>query len=202
MARTVFHGSPARQTEQGRSSLFIVHCSLFTVRGSQLGAAATRGYPLTVNCELRTVNPQLLVAQRRSLCNVVGPMEAPRFQLSLLPDVLAVCRLESSEPIPEWATRIGFFSVSRTTDQLSIVCANSEVSDNVRASRGWRAIKIEGPLDLDLVGILVSVAVPLAHAGIGILPIGTFDTDYILVRDRQLPQAIKALRTTGFHIVD
>jgi hypothetical protein len=104
---------------------------------------------------------------------------------------LAVCRCS-----------VVFFSVSRTTDQLSIVCANSEVSDDVRASRGWRAIKIEGPLDLDLVGILVSVAVPLAHAGIGILPIGTFDTDYILVRDRQLPQAIKALRTTGFHIVD
>ena len=156
----------------------------------------------TVNRERRTANPQLLVAQSRSLCNVVGPMEAPRLQLSLLPDVLAVCRLEPSDPIPDWATRTGFFSVSRTTDQLSIVCANSEVGDDVRASRGWRAIKIEGPLDLDLVGILVSVAVPLAHAGIGILPIGTFDTDYILVRDRQLPQAVKALRTTGFHIVD
>jgi uncharacterized protein len=174
----------------------------FTVHGSQLTTVPWRDRPPTVNCERRTVNPQLLVAQRRSLCNVVGPMEAPRFQLSLLPDVLAVCRLEPSNPIPEWATRTGFFSVSRTTDQLSIVCANSEVSDGVRASRGWRAIKIEGPLDLDLVGILVSVAVPLAHAGIGILPIGTFDTDYILVRDRQLPQAIKALRTTGFHIVD
>jgi hypothetical protein len=129
-------------------------------------------------------------------------MEAPRLQLSLLPDVLAVCRLEPSDPIPEWATRTGFFSVSRTADQLSIVCANSEVGDEVRASRGWRAIKIEGPLDLDLVGILVSVAVPLAHAGIGILPIGTFDTDYVLVRDPQLAQAIKALRTTGFHIVE
>ena len=158
--------------------------------------------PQTANCKPLTANPQLLVAQSRSLCNVVGPMEAPRLQLSLLPDVLAVCRLEPSDPIPDWATRTGFFSVSRTTDQLSIVCANSEVGDDVRASKGWRAMKIEGPLDLDLVGILVSVAVPLAHAGIGILPIGTFDTDYILVRDRQLPQAIKALRATGFHIVD
>jgi uncharacterized protein len=129
-------------------------------------------------------------------------MEAPRLQLSLLPDVLAVCRLEPSDPIPGWATRTGFFSVSRTMDQLSIVCANSEVGDEVRASKGWRAIKIEGPLDLDLVGILVSVAVPLAHAGIGILPIGTFDTDFVLVRDQQLTQAIKALRATGFHIVE
>ena len=194
MARTVFHGSPARQTEQ-------VLSSRFAVRSSRLGASAIGPLP-TGNCERRTVNRELLVAQSRSLCNVVGPMEAPRLQLSLLPDVLAVCRLEPSDPIPDWATRTGFFSVSRTRDQLSIVCANSEVGDDVRASRGWRAIKIEGPLDLDLVGILVSVAVPLAHAGIGILPIGTFDTDYILVRDRQLPQAIKALRTTGFHIVD
>ena len=194
MARTVFHGSPARQTEQ-------VLSSRFAVRSSRLGASAIGPLP-TGNCERRTVNRELLVAQSRSLCNVVGPMEAPRLQLSLLPDVLAVCRLEPSDPIPDWATRTGFFSVSRTTDQLSIVCANSEVGDDVRASRGWRAIKIEGPLDLDLVGILVSVAVPLAHAGIGILPIGTFDTDYILVRDRQLQQAIKALRATGFHIVD
>jgi hypothetical protein len=194
MARTVFHGSPARQTEQ-------VLSSRFAVRSSRLGASAIGPLP-TGNCERRTVNRELLVAQSRSLCNVVGPMEAPRLQLSLLPDVLAVCRLEPSDPIPDWATRTGFFSVSRTRDQLSIVCANSEVGDDVRASRGWRAIKIEGPLDLDLVGILVSVAVPLAHAGIGILPIGTFDTDYILVRDRQLQQAIKALRATGFHIVD
>ena len=129
-------------------------------------------------------------------------MEAPKLRLSLLPDVLAVCRLEPTDPIPDWATRGGFFSVCRTTDQLSLVCASSGVSDDVRASLGWRAIKIEGPLDLDLVGILVSVAVPLAQAGVGILPIGTFDTDYVLVRDRQLGEALKALRATGFHIVE
>jgi uncharacterized protein len=127
-------------------------------------------------------------------------MEPPRLKLSLLPDLLAVCRLERGQEIPPWATGGEFYSVSRIREELSIVCASSSVPQNVRASRGWRAIKIEGPLDLDLVGILVSVAVPLAHAGIGILPVGTFDTDYILVRDRQLGEALKALRTTGFNI--
>ena len=190
MARTVFHDSLSRQTPG---------CTRYTGETSFRTPAPSR---LIRSPALPTANRELLVARSRSLCNVVSPMEAPRLQLSLLPDVLAVCRLEPSDRIPEWATRTGFFSVSRTTDQLSIVCANSEVGDEVRASRGWRAIKIEGPLDLDLVGILVSVAVPLAHAGIGILPIGTFDTDYILVRDQQLAQAIKALRATGFHIVD
>ncbi len=127
-------------------------------------------------------------------------MEPPRLKLLLLPDLLAVCRLERGQEIPAWATGGDFYSVSRIREELSIICASSSVPENVRASRGWRAIKIEGPLDLDLVGILVSVAVPLAHAGIGILPVGTFDTDYILVRDRQLGEALKALRATGFNI--
>jgi hypothetical protein len=129
-------------------------------------------------------------------------MEPPRLKLSLLPDLLAVCRLERGHEIPGWATKGGFFSLSRTTEELSVICASESVPENVRASRGWRAIKIEGPLDLDLVGILVSVAVPLAHAGIGILPVGTFDTDYILVRDRQLSEALKALRATGFNVLE
>jgi len=129
-------------------------------------------------------------------------MEPPRLKLLLLPDLLAVCRLERGQEIPAWATGGDFYSVSRIREELSIICASSAVPENVRASRGWRAIKIEGPLDLDLVGILVSVAVPLAHAGIGILPVGTFDTDYILVRDRQLGEALKALRATGFNISD
>lgn len=129
-------------------------------------------------------------------------MEPPKLKLSLLPDVLAVCRLDRGHEIPAWATESGFFSFSRTREELSVICASDAVPEDVRASRGWRAIKIEGPLDLDLVGILVSVAVPLAHAGIGILPVGTFDTDYILVRDRQLAEALKALRTTGFNVLE
>jgi uncharacterized protein len=127
-------------------------------------------------------------------------MEPPRLKLSLLPDLLAVCRLERGQEIPAWATEGNFSSVSRIREELSVICASNSVPENVRASRGWRAIKIEGPLDLDLVGILVSVAVPLAHAGIGILPVGTFDTDYILVRDRQLGEALRALRATGFNV--
>src|SRR5260221_2927744 len=129
-------------------------------------------------------------------------MEPTRLKLSLLPDLLAVCRLERGQDIPAWATGGDFYSVSRIREELSIICASSSVPENVRASRGWRAIKIEGPLDLDLVGILVSVAVSLATAGIGILPIGTFDTDYLLVRDLQLAQAIKDLLATRVHIVE
>jgi hypothetical protein len=127
-------------------------------------------------------------------------METPKLRLSLLPNSLAVSRLPAGEGIPGWAQNGDFYSVSSAAAEVSVISASQYVPDGVRASHGWRAIKIEGPLDLDLVGILVSVAVPLAQAGVGILPVGTFDTDYILVRDRQLLQALRALRATGFEI--
>src|SRR5260221_13096728 len=76
-------------------------------------------------------------------------MDPPRLKFSLLPDLLAVCRLERGQQIPAWATGGDFYSVSRIREELSIICASSSVPENVRASRGWRAIKIEWTFDLD-----------------------------------------------------
>jgi hypothetical protein len=129
-------------------------------------------------------------------------MNPPLLKLVILAERLAVCRLDANAPIPEWAAGECFLSISRTRDELSVICEEHFVPAGVQASRGWRGLKIVGPLDLDLVGSLVSVAVPLAQSNIGILPIGTFETDYILVRDRQLADAIKALRFAGFEVVD
>jgi uncharacterized protein len=129
-------------------------------------------------------------------------MNPPLLKLIILPERLAVCRMETSAPIPEWAVGECFLSISRTRDELSVICEEHFVPVGVQASRGWRGFKIVGPLDLDLVGSLVSVAVPLAQSNIGILPIGTFETDYVLVRDRQLGDAVKALRFAGFDVID
>ncbi len=129
-------------------------------------------------------------------------MNPPLLKLIILPERLAVCRMETNAPIPEWAVGECFLSISRTRDELSVICEEHFVPVGVQASRGWRGFKIVGPLDLDLVGSLVSVAVPLAQSNIGILPIGTFETDYVLVRDRQLGDAVKALRFAGFDVID
>jgi uncharacterized protein len=129
-------------------------------------------------------------------------MNPPLLKLVILAERLAVCRLDAKAPIPEWAAGECFLSISRTRDELSVICEEHFVPVGAQASRGWRGFKIVGPLDLDLVGSLVSVAVPLAQSNIGILPIGTFETDYVLVRDRQLADAIKALRFAGFEVVD
>jgi hypothetical protein len=127
---------------------------------------------------------------------------APRLQLRVSPESLAVCRLDGTAPIPAWANGPGFVSITRAGSELSIVCADDRVPAVVRAERGYVAIAVEGPLAPDLVGVLVSLAGPLADAAIPILAIGTYDTDYVLVRASALQRALTALRAAGHDVVD
>ncbi len=91
-----------------------------------------------------------------------------------------------------------FCSITRTADEVSIVCPLGRVPDDVRRESGWRCLKVEGPLDFALTGILASLAVPLAQAGISIFAISTYDTDYLLVKD--LDGAVATLTGEG-HLI-
>lgn len=123
-----------------------------------------------------------------------------RLSLTVLPDRLAVCRLMPAETLPAWAWSGDFVSITRTCDELSIVCVESSVPEGVKAERDWRALKVAGPLDFALVGILAALATALTQAGISLFAVSTFDTDYLLVRDRDLSAAMTALRAAGHHI--
>ena len=114
---------------------------------------------------------------------------------------MAVCRLRPDDPAPPWATG-SFVSVTRTPDELSVVCPAAEVPDSIRAERNWRAWRVAGTLDFAMVGVLASMAAPLAAAGVSIFVISTFDTDYLLVRHGMVAAAVKALRTAGIDISD
>ncbi|GCE28244.1 amino acid-binding protein [Dictyobacter alpinus] len=119
-------------------------------------------------------------------------------KLAIVPLTLAVCRLAADEPLPGWAVqRHGFFSITATGDELSIVCAASAVPEGIRCEQPWRAIKIVGTLDFSLVGILASLAEVLAQAQISIFAISTFDTDYILLKEPQLERARVVLEQAG-----
>jgi len=99
--------------------------------------------------------------------------------------------------IPEWAQSGGFFSVTRTAEELSIVCEESSVPDSIRTDRDWVALKLEGPFPFSLTGVLSSFLTPLAEQGISIFAVSTFDTDYVLVKRETLDAATRVLRDAG-----
>lgn len=122
-------------------------------------------------------------------------MAETRLTLSLLPETLAVARLPAGALLPGWVDWSDpFVTVSRTRDELSVVCPEARVPGDVRAERGWRGFKVEGPLDFALTGILARLAAPLAEAGISIFAVSTYDTDYLLVRAADLEAATAVLR--------
>ncbi|QBD74866.1 ACT domain-containing protein [Ktedonosporobacter rubrisoli] len=120
--------------------------------------------------------------------------------LSLSPETLAICQLEASAELPRWAQDAPFVSITRTSDELSIVCAEEKVPPDIKADRGWRSFKLHGPFPFSLVGILNSVTIPLAQANIGIFAISTYDTDHVLVKEHDLARAIQTLKDAGHTI--
>jgi uncharacterized protein len=102
--------------------------------------------------------------------------------------------------MPAWAMRGGIWSVTRTSDELSIICAEVATPPNALCERGWRVLKLEGPFEFGLTGILDSVLRPLAEARISIFAISTYDTDYVLIKEARLEDAITVLQAAGHQI--
>ena len=128
------------------------------------------------------------------------PQSSHRVGLYVIDTPFAVCRLAPDAPVPVWAVGGPFSSVTRTPDELSVVCAAAAVPPELPASRDWRALRVDGPLDLALVGVMAALAAPLAAAGVSIFPIATHDTDWILVPDPQLDRACDALARAGHEV--
>jgi len=125
---------------------------------------------------------------------------ARRHKLILMSDPLAICRLGPESGLPEWALSLPYWSVTKTPDEISVVCPESAVPNGVAASRGWRALRFEGPLPLDQTGILASVIGPLANARVSVFAVATYDTDYVLIPAAQRAAAIAALEAAGHSV--
>lgn len=123
------------------------------------------------------------------------------FTLSQFSGLFAIVRLPAGAPLPDWALLPHpFVTISRTNAELSIVCPQPAVPADVKAHRGWACLRIEGPFDFSEVGVLSSVAKPLAEAAVSIFAISTYETDYMLVHSDQLPRAIAALGASGHQV--
>ena len=121
--------------------------------------------------------------------------------LSILPDTYAVCSLPADVPLPAWGATGPFVSITRTRDELSIVCPHRNVPDGIRVEIGWRCLKVEGPFDLEnTIGVLAALAVPLAAANISIFVVSTYDTDHLLLKETRLAEAIEVLTQAGHQV--
>jgi len=111
----------------------------------------------------------------------------------------AVCRLASDAAIPSWPSG-AFVSITRTADELSIVCAEESVPPDVQAERGWRCLALEGPIPFNAIGVAAAITTALAAARVSVFFVSTYDTDYVLVPGRSLDSAIAALRAAAFDL--
>lgn len=124
----------------------------------------------------------------------------PSYVLEVLPDRLAICRLEPDQADLDWDLGEGLLSVTFTEHEVSVVCEEAFAPADAVIERGWRCLRVVGPLEFSAVGVLVALAGPLADAGVPIFALSTFDTDHILVQAADLDRAIEALRGAGHEV--
>ncbi|AVH40841.1 ACT domain-containing protein [Agrobacterium tumefaciens] len=126
---------------------------------------------------------------------------APRVKLHILDGSYGIARLQASDAIPAWADGGGFVSITRTDDELSIVCRAERIPLDVRVDAGWSCFKFQGPFAFDETGIVLSVIAPLSTNGIGIFVVSTFDGDHLLVKSNDLEKALDLLANAGHSLV-
>jgi uncharacterized protein len=121
-------------------------------------------------------------------------------QVALLPYRFAICQLKIDEPFPSSVYQSSFYSITKTDNELSVVCEEDLVKNEIKKSGGWRLLKINSVLDLSLTGITAQFSTALAKAGVNLTVIATYNTDYIMVEEVKLEMAIVALREAGFGV--
>lgn len=125
-------------------------------------------------------------------------LELPNLLLSVLEETFSIYRLAPDASLPEAVSECDFYSLSKTTEELSLVCPEHLAVKSDKSSPDWKCLKVAGPLDFKLTGILAGITEVLAKEKISVFAISTFDTDYILIKKQDLTPAISALERTGY----
>lgn len=123
-----------------------------------------------------------------------------KLKIRLLQGIYAVCQISNREKVPSWVEEKGFFSVTKTEDEISVVMLQDKISKEIKAEKDWRILKVEGTLEFSLIDILAKISSVLAENQISIFVISTFNTDYILVKEEKIEKAMAVLSQEGYEI--
>jgi hypothetical protein len=118
-----------------------------------------------------------------------------------LPGFYAIVRFAPEATIPDWATKGDFTSITRTADELSVVCSTENLPAELDPQPQWTCLKLEGPFAFSQTGILLSFIEPLSYRNVPIFAISTYDTDYVLVQEEHSRSAVEALITAGHEFI-
>jgi hypothetical protein len=125
-------------------------------------------------------------------------MDSTKIVLSILEETYIIHKLEQSTNLPEGLTECEFYSLSNSQEELSLVCPEQILIQSENSSPNWKCLKVAGPLDLKLTGILAGLSDTLEKAKISIFAISTFETDYLLIQKQVLETAKTALKSAGY----
>ncbi len=129
------------------------------------------------------------------------PSSSKLLKFRQLPGSFAICRLAPGASLPQLNWAAPFVSVTRTTDELSIVCPADQAPAGAKSESPWTCFKLEGPFPFSLTGILASFLDPLAANSIPVFAVATFDTDYVLVKEEVAATALKTLQASGHQLI-
>lgn len=125
-----------------------------------------------------------------------------RWTLNIIPETFAIYRLPPGAELPHWATSGSIWSITRTMDELSVVCqVQVQVKATIPREAPWRCLRVQGPLAFTLTGVIAALTQPLADAGISVFVLSTFDTDYVFIKAADFPRAIEELVGAGHEVV-
>lgn len=123
-------------------------------------------------------------------------------KLTSINGTFSIIRLAASSSVPAWVYQSPLYSITKTDDEISILCESSFVHEHFdKQENHWKCLKVVGPLEFSLTGILATLTQPLAKAKISIFALSTFDTDYIFMKQDRLTEAIRILKQEGHEII-
>jgi hypothetical protein len=125
-------------------------------------------------------------------------MDSTKIVLSILDETYIIHKLAQSTNLPEGLIECEFYSLSNSQEEISLVCPEQMLIQSENSSPNWKCLKVAGPLDLNLTGILAGLSDTLAKAKISIFTISTFETDYVLIQKQALKAAKSALISQGY----
>ncbi|RDB28499.1 hypothetical protein Hypma_015843 [Hypsizygus marmoreus] len=135
------------------------------------------------------------------------PSNHPSLHLQVLSVPFFVAKFSSHEDVPNWALgaltgKANFISITRTDEEISIVGeASQSFPDPVKELSTWTCIKILGPMEHDLIGILAEFTAPLKTAKVPVFAVSTWNTDFVLVPTGSLSEAEVALALDGWTFI-